>query len=195
MRFTWETLSLGKDFRMYSLHWEENVKWLNAGKHKCYPQTKLAQAQGPLLGEVVKTNLKFSFSNMSVRPPWKPWIRSVLPLLGVQTLKIQGEKNHSFYWDVSHNCCSQGIRWHSYVNVAIEKLQQTSWGQCSAIASSIIRHLGPHPPPGPTEGTEQNGRTPTVSKDPQVSTGGWEKRLSKVENKSRPGLSSHTVKI
>lgn len=65
------------------------MKWLNPGKHKCYPQTKLAQAQGPLLG-VVKIHLKFSFGKMPVRPPWKPWIRSVLPLLGVQTLKTQG---------------------------------------------------------------------------------------------------------
>lgn len=97
MRFTWETLSSRKDFRMYSLHWEENVKWLSAGKHKCYPQTKLAQAQGPLLGEVVKTHLKFSFGKMSVRPPWKPWIRSVLPpFLGSKSWKHRGKKNHSF---------------------------------------------------------------------------------------------------
>lgn len=139
MRFTWETFSSGKDFRMHS-----NVKWLSAGKHKCYPQTKLAQAQGLLLGEVVKTHLKFSFATMSVRPLWKPWIRSVLPLHGVQILKTQKEKKITvFYWDVSHNCCSQGIRWHSDVNVAIEKLQQTSGGQCSATASSLIRHLRP----------------------------------------------------
>lgn len=144
MRFTRETLSSRKDFRMYSLHWEENVKWLSAGKHNCCPQTKLAQAQGPLLGEVVKTHLKFSFGKMSVRPPWKPWIRSVLPPSWGPNLENTGEKKITvFYWDVSHNCCSQGIRWHSDVNVAIEKPQQTSGGQCSAIASSLIRHLWP----------------------------------------------------
>lgn len=178
MRFTWETLSSRKDFRMYSLHWEENVKWLSAGKHKCYPQTKLAQVQGPLLGEVVKTLLKFSFDKMSVRPPWKPWIRSVLPLLRVQILKTQGKKKSVFYWDVSHNCCSQGIRWHSDVNVAIEKPQQTSGGQCSAIASSLIRHLWP------SEQTRMEGH-PLWAKIPRGALGVGRNGIAK--RKTSPG--------
>lgn len=180
MRFTWETFSSGKDFRMYPLHWEENVKWLNAGKHKCYPQTKLAQAQGSLLGEVVKTHLKFSFGKMSVRPLWKPWIRSVLPpFMGSKSWKHRRKKKITvFYWDVSHNCCSQGIRWHSDVNVAIEKLQQTSGGQCSATSSSLIRRLWP------SEQTRMEGH-PLWAKIPRGALGVGRNGLAK--RKTSPG--------
>lgn len=56
------------------------------------PKPSSHTAQEPLLDEVIKIHLKFNFGKMSVRAPWKPWIRSVLPLLGVQIMKTQGKK-------------------------------------------------------------------------------------------------------